>query len=63
MTESFNGKRVFVTGADGFIGSHLVEPLVQAGAMVRALVYYNSWSAYGWLSDGRSRLSRKRRAS
>lgn len=51
MTESFKGKRVFVTGADGFIGSHLVELLVQAGAQVRALVYYNSWNAYGWLSD------------
>jgi len=49
--ESFASKRVFVTGADGFIGSHLVELLVQAGANVRALVYYNSWNANGWLSD------------
>lgn len=51
MTESFSGQRVFVTGADGFIGSHLVEQLVRAGAQVRALVYYNSWNANGWLSD------------
>lgn len=43
--------RVFVTGADGFIGSHLVELLVEAGARVRALVYYNSWNAIGWLDD------------
>lgn len=45
------GERVFVTGADGFIGSHLVEALVEAGAKVRALVYYNSWNALGWVSD------------
>jgi NAD dependent epimerase/dehydratase len=47
----FNGARVFVTGADGFIGSHVVEALVKAGATVRALIYYNSWNAIGWLSD------------
>lgn len=51
MTESLEGKYVFVTGADGFIGSHLVEILVNAGAKVRALVYYNSWNASGWLRD------------
>lgn len=45
------GRKVFVTGADGFIGSHLVEALVEAGADVRALVYYNSWNASGWLAD------------
>ncbi|MFN3460044.1 MAG: SDR family NAD(P)-dependent oxidoreductase [Oceanibaculum sp.] len=45
------GRKVFVTGADGFIGSHLVEALVEAGADVRALVYYNSWNAKGWLAD------------
>src|SRR4051794_7723329 len=46
-----NGQRVFLTGADGFIGSHLTEALVRAGATVRALVYYNSWNALGWLGD------------
>ncbi len=51
MTESMQGKQVFVTGADGFIGSHLVERLVSAGARVRALVYYNSWNEKGWLRD------------
>lgn len=44
-------KKVFVTGADGFIGSHLVEALVRSGARVTALVYYNSWNNIGWLSD------------
>lgn len=45
------GKTVFVTGADGFIGSHLVEALVTAGAKVRALVYYNSFDSRGWLDS------------
>lgn len=51
MSESIAGKMVAVTGADGFIGSHLVELLVGAGARVRALVYYNSWNECGWLRD------------
>jgi NAD dependent epimerase/dehydratase len=49
--ESLNGRQVLVTGADGFIGSHLVEELVKAGANVRALVFYNSWNHAGWLGD------------
>lgn len=49
--ESIAGKQVFVTGADGFIGSHLVELLVAQGAKVRAMVYYNSWNERGWLRD------------
>ena len=40
-------KRVLVTGADGFIGSHLVELLVEEGAIVRAFVYYNSFNSRG----------------
>ncbi|MES2256305.1 MAG: NAD-dependent 4,6-dehydratase LegB [Pseudomonadota bacterium] len=42
-------KKVLVTGADGFIGSHLVEALVAAGHSVRAFVYYNSFNSWGWL--------------
>ena len=49
--QSLAGRRVLVTGADGFIGSRLVELLVAAGAEVRALVYYNSWGSCGWLND------------
>jgi len=42
-------QRVLVTGADGFIGSHLVESLLQEGAKVKAFVYYNSFNSWGWL--------------
>jgi NAD dependent epimerase/dehydratase len=43
--------RVLVTGADGFIGSHLAEQLVAAGARVRALSLYNSFNDWGWLEQ------------
>ena len=42
-------KKILVTGADGFIGSHLTEALVESGYDVRAFVYYNSFNSYGWL--------------
>lgn len=42
-------KKVLVTGADGFIGSHLTEVLVEQGYDVKAFVYYNSFNRWGWL--------------
>ncbi|HOQ43460.1 MAG TPA: NAD-dependent 4,6-dehydratase LegB [Smithellaceae bacterium] len=42
-------KKILITGADGFIGSHLVEELVLRGCDVRAFVYYNSFNSWGWL--------------
>lgn len=44
-------KKTLVTGADGFIGSHVVQSLVSSGHDVRALVHYNSRGSIGWLSD------------
>ena len=48
---AYRGKRVYVTGADGFIGSHLTEALAAAGAKVTALAQYNSFDSAGWLDD------------
>lgn len=50
------GKKVLVTGADGFIGSHLTEYLLHAGADVRAFVYYNSFNSWGWLDEADARV-------
>lgn len=44
-------KNILVTGADGFIGSHLVELLVKKGCHVKALSCYNSFNHWGWLED------------
>jgi NAD dependent epimerase/dehydratase len=46
-----NRVQVLVTGADGFIGSHLTELLIEKGYDVRALSYYNSFNYWGWLED------------
>ena len=48
---SIDKKTVLVTGADGFIGSHLTEALVRRGFKVRAFVYYNSFNSWGWLDS------------
>ena len=56
MTYSWQGKNVLVTGADGFIGSHLTEKLVKEGAQVRAFIYYNSFGRLGWLDETESDL-------
>src|SRR5690349_11804625 len=45
----WNNRRVLVTGAGGFIGSHLAERLVEEGADVRVLVHYNALDKWGWL--------------
>ncbi|WP_319577741.1 NAD-dependent 4,6-dehydratase LegB [uncultured Desulfobacter sp.] len=42
-------KKILVTGADGFIGSHLTEKLVEKGYRVKAFVFYNSFNSWGWL--------------
>jgi NAD dependent epimerase/dehydratase len=51
-------KKVLITGADGFIGSHLCELLVQEGYDVRAFVYYNSFNSYGWLDKSDTNIRR-----
>jgi NAD dependent epimerase/dehydratase len=48
---TFKNKIILITGADGFIGSHLTEALVKEGAKVKALSYYNSFNSWGWLED------------
>ena len=49
MSEITRNSKILITGADGFIGSHLTESLVRAGYDVRAFVYYNSFNSWGWL--------------
>jgi len=44
-------KKILITGADGFIGSHLTEMLLEKGYRVRALAQYNSFNYWGWLED------------
>jgi NAD dependent epimerase/dehydratase len=52
---NWNEKRVLVTGAGGFVGSHLTERLAEAGARVRAMVHYNAMGTWGWLDQSRHR--------
>ncbi len=49
-------KKVLITGADGFIGSHLTEQLVRQGYNVRPFVYYNSFNSWGWLDSASSEI-------
>ncbi len=50
--------KILVTGADGFIGSHLVETLVARGYDVRAFVFYNSFDSWGWLDSADEKVKR-----
>jgi NAD dependent epimerase/dehydratase len=51
-----SGSAVLVTGADGFIGSHLTEALIHEGHNVRAFVLYNSFNSWGWLDQAPKRI-------
>lgn len=48
---NLQNKKILITGADGFIGSHLTEELVRCGYDVRAFVWYNSFNSWGWLDQ------------
>ena len=56
---TWRGRKVLVTGADGFIGSHLTEALVRAGASVRAFCFYSSEGSLGWLDGAEPELKAK----
>ena len=53
---NLKNKKVIITGADGFIGSHLVEALLEEGCTVKAFVYYNSFNSWGWLDTFPKRI-------
>jgi dTDP-glucose 4,6-dehydratase len=54
-----NVKKTLVTGSEGFIGSHLVEKLVEDGASVKAFVLYNSFNSWGWLDTLRPEIKKE----
>lgn len=53
-----DNKKILVTGADGFIGSHLTEELVRRGYNVRAFVLYNSFNSWGWLDHSNPEIQK-----
>lgn len=53
-----NKNKILVTGADGFIGSHLTEKLVRCGYDVRAFVFYNSFNSWGWLDHSDPKIKK-----
>ena len=52
-------KKILVTGADGFIGSHLTEALVLKGYSVKAFVLYNSFNSWGWLDHSHPSIEKQ----
>jgi len=56
---SLANKKILVTGADGFIGSHLVEELIKENCKVTAFCYYNSFNSWGWLDSFSEELKSK----
>ncbi len=55
---NLKNKKILVTGADGFIGSHLTEALVRRGHKVRAFVFYNSFNSWGWLDESPAEIKK-----
>ena len=55
---NLKNKKILVTGADGFIGSHLTEELVRCGYDVRAFVFYNSFNSWGWLDHSEPEIKK-----
>jgi NAD dependent epimerase/dehydratase len=56
---SLQKNKILVTGADGFIGSHLTEALVRIGCNVKAVVYYNSFNSWGWLDESPEEIKKE----
>jgi dTDP-glucose 4,6-dehydratase len=56
---NLKNKKILITGADGFIGSHLTEELVRCGYDVRAFVFYNSFNSWGWLDYAEPEIKKK----
>lgn len=56
---NLTNRKILITGADGFIGSHLTEALVRRGADVRAFTYYNSFNSWGWLDHSPPEIQRE----
>lgn len=56
---NLKNKKILITGADGFIGSHLTEHLVAMGCNVRAFVFYNSFGSWGWLDHASDEIKNR----